>query len=101
MTGRTQPTLDTLAITLLAAVPLHILQLRGYDAQQRIAIAHQCADIVAAHGDDLQYGGTHCRTAFNALARGLAVAAYQPGGVTFADLHWCTAAHLGCPRAGR
>jgi hypothetical protein len=35
---------------------------------------------------------------FNFLARGLAVAACQPGGVTFADLHWCVWPHPYCPR---
>ncbi|WP_433460721.1 hypothetical protein [Micromonospora sp. CA-248212] len=27
---------------------------------------------------------------FNALARALAAAAFQPGGITFAGMHWCT-----------
>jgi len=82
---------DALAITLQLAVPLHIDELRHCDDRQRMAIAARCADVVAAHGDDLQYGGKHCAETFNALARGLAVAAYQPGGITFAGaLHWCT-----------
>jgi|SRR5450755_600566 hypothetical protein len=41
---------------------------------------------------------------FNFLARGLAVAACQPGGVTFAGLHWCAYPHPCCPdrfRSGR
>ena len=99
--GLTTPVPDLpapLAITLQLAVPLHIDELRHRDDRQRITIAGRCADVIAAHGDDLQYGGKHCAAAFNALARGLAAAAYQPGGVTFAGaLHWCTAAHEGCP----
>jgi hypothetical protein len=35
---------------------------------------------------------------FNFLARGLAVLACQPGGVTFAGQHWCACPHPGCPR---
>jgi hypothetical protein len=35
---------------------------------------------------------------FNHLARGLAVLACQPGGVTFAGRHWCAWTHPGCPR---
>ncbi len=35
---------------------------------------------------------------FNHLARGLAVLAFQPGGVTFAGLHWCVYQHPCCPR---
>ena len=34
---------------------------------------------------------------FNHLARGLAVAACQPGGVTFSGLHWCAFPHPWCP----
>lgn len=34
---------------------------------------------------------------FNFLARGLAVLACQPGGVTFAGLHWCAYSHPRCP----
>jgi hypothetical protein len=44
------------------------------------------------------YGGKHCAEAFNALARGLAALAYQPGGVKYAGLHWCVEEHPGCPR---
>lgn len=85
--GRARPApglSDTLAITLELAVPLHIDKLRRCDDQQRMAIAQDSADVIAAHGDDLQYGGKHCAETFNALARGLAAAAYQPGGITFA-----------------
>jgi hypothetical protein len=35
---------------------------------------------------------------FNELAKGLACAASQPGGVTFAGLHWC-AGHGACEAA--
>jgi hypothetical protein len=34
----------------------------------------------------------------NALAKGLAMGSLLPGGVTFLDLHWCSAPHKGCPR---
>lgn len=34
---------------------------------------------------------------FNHLARGLAVLACQPGGVTFAGQHWCVYSHPRCP----
>lgn len=36
---------------------------------------------------------------FNFLARGLAVLACQPGGVTYAGRHWCASPHPGCPRS--
>jgi hypothetical protein len=40
---------------------------------------------------------------FNFLARGLAVLACQPGGITWAGLHWCAYRHPCCPsmRSGR
>lgn len=38
---------------------------------------------------------------FTLLARGLAAAAFQPGGVSFAGLHWCAAPHDGCPHRAR
>lgn len=34
---------------------------------------------------------------FNFLARGLAIAACQPGGVTWAGMHWCAWPHPRCP----
>lgn len=34
---------------------------------------------------------------FNAVARGVAVGALQPGGVTLLGRHWCTIPHKGCP----
>jgi hypothetical protein len=37
---------------------------------------------------------------FNQLARGLAAAAYQPGGITYAGMHWCTAACCLCHDTG-
>lgn len=33
-----------------------------------------------------------------AVARGLALVALRPGGVTFAGRHWCAAPHEGCPQ---
>lgn len=86
--------LDEHLITALqTAVPLHIEQLRHLDPDQ---LARQQAVTVATHGDDLQFGGRHCKDAFNALARGLAAAALTAwGGVTVAGAHWCPI--RGCP----
>lgn len=38
---------------------------------------------------------------FDLLARGLACAAIEPGGVSFAGRHWCAAPHDGCPHRAR
>jgi hypothetical protein len=61
--------------------------------EQRIARASGLADIIASQGDIILYrGGKKGETAkaFNAMAEGLAIGAYQPGGVTFLGEHWCT-----------
>lgn len=41
---------------------------------------------------------TGSAAAFNALARGLAAAAWQPGGITFLGAHWCALGCADCPR---
>lgn len=76
--------------TLRLAVPMHMDELRGLPHDVLVGIARQSAVTVGSHGDALQFGGRHCAEAFNALARGLAVAALTAwGGVTFRGLHWC------------
>jgi hypothetical protein len=89
---------DVLMTTLELAVPLHLFEQAGWDDARRLAAAAEAADTVASHGDDLQFRGKYCAQAFNALARGLAVLAAAPGGVTFRGRHWCTRPHSGCPR---
>lgn len=79
-------------IALEAAVPLHILLMRDWPETRRINEAHWASDVIAERGDLLQYGGKRgaAAAAFNALAKGLAIGAFAPGGVTFAGHHWCT-----------
>lgn len=79
---------DLLRVSLQVAVPLWIVDVRDWTPEQRMGAALGYADVIAAHGDDLQYGGRHTTDAFNSLARGLACCAYQPGGVTFLGDHW-------------
>lgn len=81
--------------TLRVAVPMWIDHLRhlpgpGQLEAVRLAWAKNAADQVAHRGDVLQYGGKRGEAAevFNHLAKGLAAAAFQPGGVTFAGEHW-------------
>lgn len=81
-------TTDLLRVSLQAAVPLWIADVRDWEPERRVEAARGCADVIAAHGDDLQFGGRHTADAFNSLARGLACCAYQPGGVTFLGDHW-------------
>lgn len=85
----------TLGIALDAAVPLLILDLGQLAPDQRDDVrmrwARESADTIASKGDTQMFRTkTKGETAatFNALARGLAAGAYQPGGITFLDRHW-------------
>jgi hypothetical protein len=80
---------DLLIETLRFAVPLWIVKVRAWTAAERIRRAGTCAHIIASHGDALQFPEKNTTAmAFNALAEGLAIAALQPGGVTYGDQHW-------------
>jgi hypothetical protein len=81
---------ELLTASLEVAVPLRIFEIRDWTLKKRMEVARHCAEVVASHGDDLQFGGKHTADAFNKLALGLAVMAYQPGGVTFMGRHWET-----------
>ena len=80
------PALGLLAV----AVPLEIAQLRSYTEGERLAIARECGAYIAEHGDDLMFRSKRGQSAkaFGRMARGLAAAAFQPGGVTFAGMHF-------------
>lgn len=76
--------------TLRLAVPLHMAELERLPVDMLPGIASAAATVVGSHGDALQFGGKHCREAFNALARGLAAAALTaPGGIDYLGAHWC------------
>lgn len=90
----------TLVETLALTVPLWMWELRNHTDAQRAAIAKRCGAMVAERGDALQFGGKKGAPTqvFNALAEGIAAAAFQPGGITFAGRHWC-ADHRQCEEA--
>jgi len=87
----------TLTETLRFAVPFHIHDLRKWDVRVRQGLAREAAVNLGSYGDALLFTSKHSRKlaalAFNSLARGLATLAYEPGGVTFAGLHWCVDPH--------
>lgn len=56
------------------------------------------ADQLAGFGDVVRYGGHSVADTFAILARGLAVLASAPGGVTAFGRHWCTD-HAACEQA--
>lgn len=94
---------DLLSISLSAAVPLWIEELRSLTLEQRLARAKGLSDIIAEHGDVILFrGGRKGETAkaFNALAEGVAIGAFQPGGITAFGQHWCVN-HEECEAAAR
>lgn len=100
------PTRELLVATLQAAVPMWIDQYQNWDTYSRQCRATHCADEVAAHGDILVFkqktaeGRKGTVNAFNRLAEGIAILAYNPGGVTFAGHHWCVGSnHMGVEQA--
>jgi len=93
--------------TLRLAVPLRLAELLALrdDERERVALewASDGARLVAERGDALQFGSKRRGEAarvFDALARGLAALALQPGGVTAFGVHWCVD-HRQCRDAER
>lgn len=82
---------ELLVMSLECAVPLWIAQFRSLTDDQRMEIAKVAGQAVAEHGDIIQYRSKkkgETADAFNQLARGLAVLAFAPGGVTFEGVHF-------------
>lgn len=79
-----------LAAALSVMVPLSLLYFQDHGGPDETSReqARATAPLLAEHGDDLLYGGPECASLAAGLARALAVMAYQPGGVTFAGMHW-------------
>ncbi len=90
-----------LAGTLALAVPLWMERVKAYPEEIRLARARECGQVVAERGDIIQFRAKkrgETARAFNALAEGIACAAFQPGGITFLGQHWCRD-HEACRRA--
>lgn len=80
---------DHPALGLLAvSVPLRIAEIAGWTTEARLARAREAGQHIGCHGDVLQFRSKGSAAAFNELTTGLACAAYQPGGIDFAGLHF-------------
>ncbi len=82
---------ELLKLSLAAAVPLWIEQFRSLTDEQRLAIALEAGQVIAEKGDIIQFRSKRkgeTAAAFNQLARGIAVLAFTPGGVTCFGLHF-------------
>lgn len=78
--------------TLHIAVPMWQTELQLRYGSELVVRARdrgeQVSQVIAEHGDDLMYGGRHTKAAFNALAEGIALASFVPGGITVFGYHW-------------
>jgi hypothetical protein len=80
---------------LAALVPLAIAELEGSTFEQRRTYLAGAADIIASRADQMMFHDPRKARAGSspgvlpALVRGVAVLAYQPGGVTVFGLHFC------------
>jgi hypothetical protein len=88
-------TRELLRTSLEAAVPLWVLRVRSYTIAERDERLQYCGQMIAEHGDDILFrskkkGGT--AAAFNALAEGIAILSFAPGGVNVFGGHWETIA---------
>jgi len=82
-----------LSIALSASVPLWIETFiqEGYTFEYLQSIAKESLQIVAEKGDLILFKSKkkgESAKAFNALAKGIAVLAFMPGGVTLFGLHF-------------
>lgn len=84
------PVSPILEAALAVAVPAWIWKIAAdrWTHERRAERAKVCAQVIAEKGDVLQFGGKGCKDAFNALAEGLACAAFSPGGVRFGGSRW-------------
>lgn len=82
---------DILKITLATAVPLYIERLSHKSYDEIMARARECGQIVAEKGDVIQFKSKkrgETAHAFNALAEGIACAAFAVGGITWLGMHF-------------
>ena len=78
-------------MTLEVAIPIWVNSLKHLPWSYLAEQAGKCAGIVAEKGDILQYRSSvkgETAKAFNALAEGLAILSFCPGGVKFMGRHW-------------
>lgn len=87
-----------LVTSLQCAVPLWIIQIKDVPWQDKKRRAEECSQIVAEKGDVILFkGGKRGETAaaFNALAEGIAILSFAPGGVRVFGEHWDAAKIIG------
>jgi hypothetical protein len=82
---------NILSMAISGAVFMWAHKLRSTPLDTLLKRAPELSQIVAEKGDVLQFGGgkkNETAHAFNALAEGLAIMSFMPGGVTFLGEHY-------------
>ena len=80
-----------LEAALSASVPLFVDELKRRPLAELVSEGPHLAQVIVEHGDNILYRGKkkgETATAFNALARALAIMSFMPGGVRFGSLHF-------------
>lgn len=80
-----------LTIALSAAVPLWALELRKKPLPELLEEAQSLAQIIGEKGDLIQFRAKtkgESAASFNALARGVAILSFMPGGITVFGMHF-------------
>lgn len=84
-------TKELLKVALSTSVPLLIWEYRDVPLDELLAMAPEVSQYIAEHGDMVLYKSKkkgETAEAFNSVARGLAILAHAPGGVTFLGMHF-------------
>ncbi len=83
---------DTLLrLSLMTAVPMWQMDIRGWSAEKRAERSGICSQVIAEKGDIIQFrakkkGAT--ADAFNRMAEGVALLSFAPGGVRIFGMHF-------------
>lgn len=92
-----------LAEALRAVVSLHMAEMRDWTSERRLRVGMPVGWSASVHlADSMMFKSKikgRAERAFNTWARGMAVLAFQPGGVDAFGLHFCAEPHSGCASA--
>lgn len=103
MTGPEDAFYGNVQAALAGLVPLAVADLARTTFEERAAYAEGAVELIAGHADQLMFASSRSKPTgvLSAIARSLAVLAYQPGGVTALGVHACTRPHPGCAASSR
>lgn len=90
---------EQLADMLMSLVMVAHIELASASAAELEQIRTGATALLAAHGDDLQFGGRRRGATLAALAKAVALLARSPAGFTGLGIHACASPHTGCVNA--